>query len=320
MKTRRILQKAIKKFSRIPLASLNYHLGRYDNVTWLVSDGRSGSTWLSDLLNWDRKYRELFEPYHPFQVKQVKDFSLFQYLRIETTDSPLCTFLENVFTGNFKHLRADVSKPQLLYDGLLIKDIFAHLLMPWVDYHLPSVKKIILIRNPFSVALSKQKLSNNWIWMKNPKDFLEQKDLLVDYLLPYEDLIADSGDDFILNQILIWSIIHFIPLNSLDTQKIHIVFYEDLLTNPQNEIMKIFNFVGKHYSECEALNEIILKPTRTSSNTYSDRSVEQKIRSWESELSLHQIDRGMQILERFNFHRIYLNPIKPDMSSLLGDF
>lgn len=153
------IQKAYKKSSRIPLASLNYHLGNYKEAIWLVSDGRSGSTWLSDLINSDRAYRELFEPFHPHIVNKARHFALFQYLRPEDTNSPAGEFLRLVFSGKFKHLRSDVSKPRLFYKGLLVKDIFAHLLMPWVNQNISHVKKILLIRNPFAVALSKQKLS-----------------------------------------------------------------------------------------------------------------------------------------------------------------
>lgn len=174
------IQKIYKKSSRIPLASLNYHLGNYKEAIWLVSDGRSGSTWLSDLTNSDRAYRELFDPFHPHIVKKTQNFALFQSLRPDETNSSLGEFLRLIFSGKLNHRRSDVSKSRLFYKGLLVKDIFAHLLMPWVNRNIPHVKKILLIRNPFAVALSKQKLSK-WTWMTEPRKFFEQQDLYNDY-------------------------------------------------------------------------------------------------------------------------------------------
>lgn len=307
--------KAYKKTSRIPLASLNYHLGNYKEAIWLVSDGRSGSTWLSDLINADRRYRELFEPFHPYIVKKVRDYSLFQYLRPEDQGSPLCDFLTSVFSGEFKHLRADVSKPRLFYKGLLVKDIFAHLLMPWVHHNIPGVKKVLLIRNPFSVALSKQRLKK-WTWMTEPKEFLNQPALYSDYLKPFSEVIQSIGDDFIEKQVLIWAIIHYVPLKNLNSQDLHIIFYEDLVTRPAQEIERLFNYLELSYDQGESLNQRIYKPTRTSKNFSQELSRDSLLDSWKNQLSAQQIDKGMEILEQFQLSKVYEDNLTPSRDAL----
>ncbi|MGK7896070.1 MAG: sulfotransferase domain-containing protein [Xenococcus sp. (in: cyanobacteria)] len=312
------IQKLLKKTSRFPLASLNYHLGNYQETIWLVGDGRSGSTWLSDLINWDRGYRELFEPFHPRIVRQVQDFSLFQYLRPEETDSELSNFLKSVFTGEFKHFRADVSQPRLFYQGLLVKDIFAHLLVPWVSHNLPHVKKVLIVRNPFAVALSKQKLKN-WTWMKEPQAFLTQKSLYDDYLAPHQEVIFQVGDDFIEKQILIWAIVHYVTFQSLTQEDIHLVFYEDLVSNSTIEIQRLFNYLGKAWSNDEILLQKIDKPTRTSRDLQKDSSKINMLDSWKNKLSVEQIDRGMKILEYFQLEGIYQNNSKSNKLALVKE-
>jgi len=298
------IQKIYKKSSRIPLASLNYHLGNYKEAIWLVSDGRSGSTWLSDLINSDRAYRELFEPFHPHIVKKAQQFSLFQYLRPEDSNSPLGNFLKLVFSGKFKHLRSDVSKPRLFYKGLLVKDIFAHLLMPWVNQNIPHVKKVLLIRNPFAVALSKQRLSK-WTWMTEPRKFLEQQNLCDDYLAPFEDTICSVGDDFIEKQVLIWAIIHYVSIRSLSQDDVYIVFYENLIVNPEQEIEDMFSYLNKQETLEESLESRIYKPTRTSKSFHQNLSRTSLIDAWKDEISPNQIARGMTILQRFNLDYLY---------------
>lgn len=305
------IQKLFKKTSRIPLASLNYHLGNYQDAIWLVGDGRSGSTWLSDLINWDRSYRELFEPFHPQIVKQVRDYEFFQYLRPDDRDAELGRFLNSVFSGKFKHLRADVSQPRLFYRGILVKDIFAHLLVPWVHHNLPQIKKVLLVRNPFAVALSKQKLSN-WTWMNDPQAFLQQKPLYEDYLAPHESFINRVGDDFIERQILIWAIIHYVIFQSLNTEDIHLVIYEDLVANPMVEIKGLFQYLGKDWTDNEILLQKILKPTRTAQEPQKNYSNKNALNSWVNKLSVQQIDRGFEILQYFKLESLYQNQLIPN--------
>ncbi|MEM9215747.1 MAG: sulfotransferase domain-containing protein [Cyanobacteria bacterium P01_F01_bin.150] len=300
--------KRIKRVVRWPLAVLNYHLGNYrKDVIWIVGDGRSGTTWLGDLVNWHKNYREIFEPIHPFHVKRTKEFGFNPYLRPDDSISPLGRFLPLVFSGKFKHLRADTSKSNFLYNGLLIKDIYANLLLAWVHQNIPNVKKVLIIRNPFSVALSKQRRSN-WIWMTEPKDFLNQRYLMRDYLEPFESLIKESGNDFVRNQILIWAITHYVPLRQLRRDDIYIIFYENLFLNPEEEITKLFNYLYGYQVvgiDKDVLDNAIVKPSRTQGNKFSTLSAQNPLDVWKNELTFQEIESGMKILESFGLASIY---------------
>ena len=43
-----------------------------ESVGWMVGSGRSGTTWLSSLLNADCTMREVFEPVHVLHVERMK--------------------------------------------------------------------------------------------------------------------------------------------------------------------------------------------------------------------------------------------------------
>lgn len=317
-----LAQKLFKRTARIPLASLNYHLGSYKDVIWVTGDGRSGTTWLSDLINWHGQYRVLFEPFHPQLVKDVQQYDFFQYLKIDDLDSPLGFFLNSVFSGKFKHLRSDTSQLQISYKGLLVKDIFSNLMIPWVNHNLPLVKKVMVVRNPFAVALSKQK-KKGWTWMTEPKDFLKQKDLYDDHLAPFEDVILASGDDYIEKQILIWAIVHYIPFKCLAKEDIHLLFYEDLFQCPKSLLNQTFCYLyGEEKGETDLANvklkDKIERPSRTSSKASGSTLMEGRnpLTAWKSELTTEQIDRGIEILQKFNLENIYgVSPL-PHKSSL----
>ena len=51
--------------------------------------------------------------------------------------------------------------------------------------------------------------------MTEPSQFLDQPDLVADYLEPFRALIENTDGDF-EKQVLIWSIIHYVALNQLD--------------------------------------------------------------------------------------------------------
>lgn len=309
--TFKLAQKAYKRAARIPLASLNYYLGNYENPIWVTGDGRSGTTWLLDLINWHGKYRVLFEPFHPQFVKALQGYEFFQYLRVEERDSDLEVFLRSVFSGKFKNVRSDTSQIRLFYEGLLVKDIFSNLMLPWVNHNLPSVKKVLVIRNPFASALSKQK-KKGWTWMTDPKDFLKQKELYVDHLTPFEEIISTVGDDFIERQVLIWAIVHYVPFKYLSQKDICILFYEKLAIDTEQQLKMLFRFLTDKSSDDEIfLNgkilEKISKPSRTSGKASGSNLMrgQDPVKSWLNELSTQQIDRGMEILHTFGLSDIY---------------
>lgn len=316
LKKKKKREKVFKRLSRLPVASLNYHLGNYKDVAWLIGSGRSGTTWLSSLINWNGRYRELYEPVHPGHVRQTQDFGFHPYIRCNDNTSQVSKFLYSVFSGRFKHFRADVSKPRLFHQGLLIKEIFANLLAGWVHQNIPHAKKIMLVRNPFAVALSKQKYKH-WIWMTDPKQFLEQSSLMHDYLSPFEHLIKRSKDDFIENQVLIWAIIHYVPFRQLNEGDVYVLFYENLFCNPEEELLKLFNYLyGNELAILDTgLLSQIRKPSRSRGKRFSTLSAQSPLDVWKSELSPKQIDNGLKILEEFGLQDVYASNSTPQKKS-----
>ena len=48
--------------------------GGADATTLIAGMGRSGATWVADVVNYDRNHRGLFEPFLPHQVKEARPF------------------------------------------------------------------------------------------------------------------------------------------------------------------------------------------------------------------------------------------------------
>lgn len=295
-----------------PVRDVTLHANRllenYEEVIWLIGDGRSGTTWISDLLNHDRTYREMFEPFHPQHVDEMSFLAPHQYIRPDEPHDQLESIAADIFSGTFTHPVVDSANHSHLYGGLLIKDIFANLFAHWAARRFPNLKIILLIRNPFSVALSKSK-KKDWYWLTDPMLLLAQEHLYEDYLHPFEDLIrkTSENDDYILRQLLIWSIINHIPLKQFSPGEIHITFYEEVYADPENQVSSAFRFVKNTRENCHVKldEEIVKRPSRVVSKESSLFQGKSPVTSWKDELSLRQIDAGLNILNEFGFAELY---------------
>ena len=295
-----------------PVRDVTLHANRllenYEEVIWLIGDGRSGTTWISDLLNHDRTYREMFEPFHPQHVDEMSFLAPHQYIRPDEPHDQLESIAADIFSGTFTHPVVDSANHSHLYSGLLIKDIFANLFARWAARRFPNLKIILLIRNPFSVALSKSK-KKDWYWLTDPMLLLAQEHLYEDYLHPFEDLIrkTSENDDYILRQLLIWSIINYIPLKQFSPGEIHITFYEEVYADPENQVSSAFRFVKNTRENCYVKldEEIVKRPSRVVSKESSLFQGKSPVTSWKDELSLRQIDAGLNILNEFGLAELY---------------
>ena len=291
---------------------MNYHLGNYSkNTIWIIGEGRSGTTWLSDIINWKKNFREMFEPFHPLKVKEAQAFSLHQYVRIkDKSNSDFTYFMDSVFTGKFMHYRVDEVNQNIFYNGLLIKDIFANLIAPWVQERYPNIKIILLIRNPFEVAISKQN-KKDWGWMEDPKLFLEQKDLYEDFLQPFEEIIKSVSDDYIERQIMIWAILHYVLFQQIKKNKLHIVFYENLLHDTKQEISNLMQYIygNDHITVPSELLSITKIPSRVASEKRMNGNL--NTNEWRKKLTDKQFNKGLEILSIFKLDSIYNKDFKP---------
>ena len=310
----RFLKKPIRRLSH----KSNYFLGNFKEVVWLIGDGRSGTTWVSDLINHEKKYWEMFEPFHPlYNGKNL--VAPHQYLRPDTINKKFEDFASDIFKGRLINKRYDYVNKSFFYKGLLIKDIFANLFVRWVSVRFPDIRIILLIRNPFSVALSKYK-KQEWFWGTEPLNLFNQADLYEDYLSPFEDIIKKTSaeKDFILCQILIWCIINYVPLLQFKPGQIHIVFYEDIYSKTNEIIREIYNFI-----KIEPLDfrikidrKKIMEPSRVVGKESNILSGTSPIVSWKDEISSQKIDAGFEILNCFGFEELYNNESMPNWQVL----
>ncbi len=185
----------------------------------------------------------------------------------------------------------------------------------------PEVKVVLLIRHPFSVALSKAKaLNKKWYWGLDLMSLLEQRTLFDDHLQPHSEIIqktSKEGDPF-LNLVLLWAVINYVPLRQFKKDELHILFYEDVSLNPQKEISEVLKFAGRKGFNLnkEKFDRAFVTPSWVSGKDSNIKKGNSTIDPWKHELSSKQIMEGEKILEHFNLHNLYNQDGLPDHMAL----
>ena len=262
---------------------------------FLAGDGRSGTTWLSEIINCDHHYRYMFEPFHPTFVPLVKHFRFFQYLRPDNRDEAFLGPARRIVSGAYRASRVDSLNNRRIATRRLIKDIFSNLFLKWLNVQFPGMPLILVVRHPCAVAASKMKLKE-WIWSVNPSDFLDQPDLMSDHLEPFRGLIEKTTDDFD-QQILHWCLTHYVPLRQFRRGEIHVVAYEHLCERREEEIRRLFDFVGR--AQVPGALEASVKPSATITQ---DSAVVRKtdlVSGWLDKITPEQRRRACAIMEAF---------------------
>jgi len=289
--------KQIKEHVSPLVSHLNNSISPYKEKVWVVGDGRSGTNWLSSIINHDGQSRLLYEPIHPDKVAAMKRLHLFEYQRPEQENAALYALVKLVMTGTLNDSRANHANKLKLYPRLLVKDIFAHLLARWTTSSFPTVKLILIMRHPFDVAASKNQ-RQNWSWMTEPSLFLQQTDLVEDHLRPFEDLIR-TQQSYFEKQITTWAIIHYVWFRQFKKGECQLVFYENLCRKPEIEVSRLGEYIGRPGSNVEAMIKYAVSSAKSGPalNPSGDEL-------W-PQFSTEEKKRGHEILARFGLDHIY---------------
>ena len=134
-----------------------------DCISWLIGCGRSGSTWLAEMLAELPNMRKWHEPYfgrflrhlqdRPQDRKRVSSFFAHR------TQDILFEGLRTMFFRMVRH-----RYPKLGEHGLVIKEVNTPELYEWLRHLFPGSRMILLIRDPFDILDSYLDLQRPGSW------------------------------------------------------------------------------------------------------------------------------------------------------------
>lgn len=284
-------------------------LGDYRKTVFLAGVGRSGTTWVGDLINYRNQYRMMFEPFHSEKISQLNHFKYHQYLRAEDRDEKYIRPIETILSGRIRHEWIDKHNRRMISQRRIVKDVRTNLLIYWVKRNFPEIPVILLLRHPCAVANSRLKLG----WESRTEVYLSQEELMADYLAPYRSLIEKTEDAFD-KHILVWCIQNFVPLNQFRKGEILILYYEYLCVQPEFELKRLFAFLGESYS-ARAMDAFDV-PSALSQKESAVVLGKDRVASWQKEINPMRIQRTLQILSEFGLHHVYGKDPMPQIDSL----
>jgi hypothetical protein len=270
------------------------------NSILISSMGRSGSTWLSQIINHRKNFREIFEPFLPVRVAEAEKFEYCQYISVNQNQDFLETAAYRILTGRIRNDWTDKGNISLFSNKQLVKDIRTNLMLNWLKARFPELKIILLIRHPYSVISSWKKLG----WGIEPEG--ERRDL--DIILGQEQLIIDFplvGQaarhfdiyDNITSLALLWSILNYVPLSQNSDNQYTVVRYEDLLQQTSKSTQALFEELNITL-DSNKLSSVINRPSKTSYEKKQFNVLEDK-------LNLTEKVKVKNVVEFFNLDRIY---------------
>jgi hypothetical protein len=277
--------------------------GDHRDSVFLAGSGRSGTTWLSEVIERRGGYRYVFEPFNPARVGAFGHFRSKQYLRPDDAREEFLEPARLALTGALKSSWTDRFNRKLVARRRLIKDIRANLLLGWMRANFPGMPIVLLLRHPCAVVASRLALG----WKDNLHETMEQGDLVEDYLRPMEAEIHAARDDF-ERHLFLWCIDNYVPLQQFGRGEIHLAFYENLLVNPEEELHSLSGFLG------EDLDERVYGELRRPS-PLSRRGVPlPSVDGWRAGMSVRRLEKAGEILALFGLDRIYGEEPMPDPS------
>ena len=290
--------------------SLILDFARATPQVFVAGMGRSGTTWVADLINHDGRHRVLFEPFFSKRVKEATGFEYLQYLPPRSDNAALAAAAKAILSGSLRNPWVDRENKRVIHFRRLIKDVRCNLMLKWLSGIAPRMRVVLVVRNPFSVV-------NSWLrlgWGNVPGSeqtdidvILAQPALRAAFPLIDEVCATIDYDDPFRRLILEWCILHYVPFRQFHPGELYVVHYERLLLRFDDEIERLFRFLNS--SPAHGVHHYDNQNQNGSSSNWLKRDFAGDKRSliseWKLTFSEEQVKKASEILAAFSLDNIY---------------
>lgn len=280
------------------------------DTVFLAGGARSGTTWLSELINYDNAYRYMFEP---FGVRQLGDFWYGSYLRPDDADAATRDRAEFILSGRFHDPWVDQFNKRLSVERRLIKEVRANLWVKWLRTQFPQVPVVLIMRHPIPTVRSrfkryfdaKDRSLVDTDPAKRTAEFrhylLDQRALVDDHLGPFKQVI-ENAESVWDQRLLVWCVQNYVPLRQLKSGDAYIAFYESFCLDPIGELRKLFAFLGRQVDDAAA-NRVWKPSPMARYDTMPDPTT--LVTGWTKKVPDADVARAVELLKLFGLDDIY---------------
>ncbi len=292
------------------------------DTIFLGGSGRSGTTWLSEVINFENGYRYLFEPFHPRYVREWSAFPERAYFRPDEPHEEAREIVERILSGGIRNRWIDGFNLKIVGRRRLLKDVRANLFLKWIAVQFPEVPLVFAFRHPCAVALSQERGQNlRGSWPPDLESLLAQPALVEDHLEPFVADIREACSMPLYEQLVFrWCIENYVPLRQLRRDEVHWIFYEQACIDPEGEIRALFEFIDQPWDD--RVLRVADRPSSMTAPESSIRAGRGLIDGWQSKVDAARLERTLEILHLFGLDSLYgpePEPLDPALGGWMRD-
>ena len=245
----------------------------------VVGFGRSGTTWVQDVLAQSNQLRAVFEPLHPIMLRSF-DPGMAGYREAGDDDPQLRAYLEKYLLGDFHSLWVDyrVMQRRLVprgedqwslrglrsvamshrlaarnirrywrqrgHEQRIVKFVRANMMLSWLQRSFDA-RIVYIVRHPAAVVLSQLRAARFWHPRRTIEQYRQDKRLLETLDKPTATMVCEPLE-YIEACALQWCIEVRTALNQARDSGITVVFYEELIEHGRPEWQRILRALGLH--------------------------------------------------------------------------
>jgi Sulfotransferase family len=289
----------------------------------LSTGARTGSTWVAELLNYNNDYRFMYEPslsrpLMPRNHAETAGDKRILYIRPETDDPDLREQALVVLDGRFHDTRTDRYNRRLVSRRRLVKEVTSNLFIGWLARAFPGLSVILLLRHPMPTVRSRAyeyfqaNAAGRRLLDPDPaartRDYLRlvfgQSDLVADHLEPVR-AVLESAATVWEQRIAVWCVQNYVPLRQFQPGTIHLAFYENLCMDPQGELQRLFEFLGRPV-DAGTLSRVRIPSQSTRHGGIKEMPDGWEVVSrWRKKVGDDEIEAALRIMRPFGLDKIY---------------
>ena len=293
---KRIYHRIIKRLIHKRLYFEKNH--NLNNTIIVAGGGRSGTTWLAEVLAEYFHYRLIFEPLHP-ELNYFNPFYNVKYIPPESKNPDFVKRFQNLFSGKLKHQKLDLDNRVFRAGGRVVKFIRANLLLPWINNQFPEIPIVFILRHPCAVVSSR--INRGWT-IESFNGYLDNNPLKNQYLKQHMDII-ENADSAVERQACNWCIENLIPLKAMEDENWIVTTYEDLVFSFEEEIKRIIKYINPTIPIKE--DQIVNYRSFQTPNKSKTLDPLELLNIWKSRLSKMQIKNILDIVKQFSLDYVY---------------
>jgi hypothetical protein len=311
----RIVQRRWRRVTSSQTAFIELNHDTAETVL-LVGSGRSGSTWLSEVLVEAFACRMIFEPLRRDRVPLSAGVPWGRYAEPGVMDPELEHVWGNILTGRVRCPWTDKFNAYRFPRRRLVKEIRATNTLPWLGARFPEVPTIYLLRHPVATAWSAAQLG----WDPFLSEFLGQPLLMDGPLAPWRDVIArHSADaDLFHRHVLRWCMENSVPIRQLAPGSVHVVFYENLVEDPHGELQRLARYLGRFKEgawDFDPARPTVDRPSRANYRKTPMMSADERLRSWVDTVPVASVERAVALVKEFGLDHVYGADVRPNVTA-----